>query len=208
MQVWDRVQPCKGHQRIHHGQEEGSNHQEAPPHDEDILLILFCDMLCVLILPNVLQICSDGPLRSADFWQQPQRMMLSVDDVWPSLVARLLCRQVIPGTPKQQWTMLTQSHCKVAARLRGNSIAQAAGLHVSPNAKHHVAGLRLLVHLDDVFNNVLQRGLHESEHVQAWKMHVTSLTFQLKTLNSSSQQALLPVLTDNPTTFSSQPRWY
>ena len=80
------VQLYKGHQCIHHGQEEGSNHQEAPPHDEDVLLILLCDKLCVLILPNMLQICSDGLLWSTDsevkFWQQLQSTMLSVDVTW------------------------------------------------------------------------------------------------------------------------------
>lgn len=137
MQVWDRVvQLYKGHQCIHHGQEEGSNHQEAPPHDDDVLVILLCDKLCVLILPNMLQNCSDGPLWSADskvtcFGSSlsVQRCLLNMiwedcGNAWPDLMARLLCGSLIVEVPKQHWIM-TQSHSEVAVPwLQGNSFSQ------------------------------------------------------------------------------------
>ncbi|DBA83784.1 TPA: hypothetical protein ACH3X1_006312 [Trebouxia sp. C0004] len=60
LQVWDRVaQLYKGHQCIHHGQGEGSSHQEAPPHVEDVLFNFLCDKLRALILSDMLQICND-----------------------------------------------------------------------------------------------------------------------------------------------------
>jgi hypothetical protein len=61
-----------------------------------------------------------------------------------------------------------------------------------------------MIYLDNNFNDVLQQVLHKSQHVQAWKMHTVLLTLLLKTRNSSSQQALLPMHADKLTTLSSQ----
>lgn len=70
---------------------------------------------------------------------------------------------------------------------------------------HHVAGSRSITYSDTNFN-ILQRVVHASEHVQSWKMHIVSVVLLLKTHDSISQQALLPVLTDSLTDFSSQQR--